>query len=137
MLNKPYLEPLVIFFDKFSDEKDTDGIILSHFYLLIGNLWPILQNYNVYGSMAVNSHTLNYKRNFIGLVLISVCDSLASVVGKLYGRGKIVGNKTLAGFQAYFLSGVIFYAFFIPPTSLKLVEFIMCLFSALVELLSL
>jgi dolichol kinase len=133
--NSPLVQ-ISIFFDRFKDEKDSDELILSHFYLLVGNLWPILQNYNIYGTQAMQTHTVPYKRNFIGLVFISVCDSMASICGKLYGKRKVVGNKTIAGFQAYFLSGLIMFAFFIPPTSLKTVEFSTCLMTGLVELLS-
>lgn len=115
LLKDRYLWPLVNFFEAFKDEKDQDGLIMSHFYLLIGTLWPILQNYDIYTAHGIHTDSPEFKRNFIGIILICISDSMAAIVGKKFGKVKIYAGKSLAGSQAFFLSGVIMFAFFVPP----------------------
>ena len=115
ILNVRYLQPFVNFFETFKDEKDQDGLIMSHFYLLIGTLWPILQNYDVYTFHGIHRDSPEFKRNFIGLILICISDSMAAIIGKKFGKVKVYGGKSLAGSQTFFLSGVIMFAFFVPP----------------------
>ena len=54
----------------------------------------------------------DHKTAIMALTILAVCDSVASLVGEKYGHIKI-GNKTLEGSLAFFISGMVIICLFI------------------------
>lgn len=75
----------------FQDEKDLKGPLnLSYIFLLVGVSIPLLYGIAVDDVISI--------RSFIGLVTLGLGDSLASIVGKAYGKTKWKdGTRTLEG----------------------------------------
>lgn len=124
------------FFEIFKDEKDADGLIASHIYLLVGCLYPIIDNYWIYATFGMKKKSEFFFRNLIGLIFVGVSDSMAAIFGKRFGRIKIHGNKTLTGFLAYFTSSILTFWIFgnLPLLNPKII--LLSLFAGLLELLS-
>ncbi|GAA5891239.1 hypothetical protein JCM6882_004632 [Rhodosporidiobolus microsporus] len=95
----PIGAPLHIFFTEFVDNKDSGPVILSHFYLLTGCA----------GGLWLEGSGIN---RFTGVLVLGIGDSLASIVGKLFGRTRWPGtSKTVEGTLAFIVS-VVFSAWF-------------------------
>ncbi|BGP14302.1 dolichol kinase [Rhodosporidiobolus nylandii] len=96
----PIGAPLHIFFSEFVDQKDAGPVILSHFYLLTGCA----------GGLWLEGSGIN---RFTGVLVLGVGDSMASIVGKLFGRTRWPGTpKTVEGTGAFILSVVLCAWFF-------------------------
>lgn len=88
----PIGAPLHIFFTEFVDSKDSGPVILSHFYLLTGCA----------GGLWLEGRQIN---RFTGVLVLGIGDSLASIIGKLWGRKRWPGtNKTVEGTIAFITS---------------------------------
>ncbi|KAF8301039.1 hypothetical protein DL93DRAFT_2102769 [Clavulina sp. PMI_390] len=91
----PFGAAVHIFLSEFLDEKDKGSVILSHFYLLLGcagMLW-----------LESSSRLLD----LTGVLVLGVGDSLASIVGKRYGKHKWFElNKSVEGSVAFVFSVV-------------------------------
>ncbi|GAA5975779.1 hypothetical protein JCM10908_005278 [Rhodotorula pacifica] len=88
----PIGAPLHIFFTEFVDSKDSGPVILSHFYLLTGCA----------GGLWLEGRQIN---RFTGVLVLGIGDSLASIIGKLWGRTRWPGtNKTVEGTVAFITS---------------------------------
>ncbi|GAA5821323.1 hypothetical protein JCM10212_006779 [Sporobolomyces blumeae] len=84
--------PLHIFFTEFIDSKDSGPVILSHFYLLTGCA----------GGLWLEGKGIN---RFTGVLVLGIGDSLASIIGKLFGRTRWPGtSKTVEGTAAFIVS---------------------------------
>ncbi|GAA5976645.1 hypothetical protein JCM11641_005650 [Rhodosporidiobolus odoratus] len=96
----PFGAPLHIFFSEFIDSKDAGPVILSHFYLLTGCA----------GGLWLEGSGIN---RFTGVLVLGVGDSMASIVGKLFGRTRWPYTpKTIEGTAAFIFSVVICAWFF-------------------------
>ena len=129
----PLLTTLGNVFEIFRDEKDSDGLIASHIYLLIGCLWPIVENYSHYPVVGMRPYDKKYFRNLIGLIFIGVSDSMAAIIGKRFGRIRLVSKKSLEGSIAYLVSGLIAFSV-LRGEIFTFEQFFMCLLSAVLEL---
>ncbi|MBS3060404.1 MAG: hypothetical protein J4432_02750 [DPANN group archaeon] len=67
---------------------------------------------------------------FIAMIILAIGDSFSTIFGKIYGKHKIHGKKTLEGFLAGFFGSFIAVSFIITP----IVAFITCFAAALIEL---
>lgn len=85
---------------KFQDFKDLKGPLnLLYIYLIIGISIPIL----------LDTGSINLKQ-FIGVISLGLCDSIASIVGKKWGQFKYKGsNKTVEGSIGFFISSFVGY----------------------------
>lgn len=76
----------------FVDHRDTCGpLVISHIYLLTGIAWPIF----IAGDSLACSRA--------GLICLGLGDTLASQIGKRYGRLRLFGHKSLEGTIGFFL----------------------------------
>ena len=85
---------------RFTDERDSDHLIATHIYLLIGCAFPFLMN---------DSFPLS------GLIILGVGDSFAAIIGKSLGRHKITlwpCNKTYEGLLACIVSTLVCTSYF-------------------------
>ncbi|GAA5882008.1 hypothetical protein JCM3774_003239 [Rhodotorula dairenensis] len=88
----PIGAPLHIFFTEFVNSKDSGPVILSHFYLLTGCA----------GGLWLEGRQIN---RFTGVLVLGIGDSLASIIGKLWGRKRWPGtSKTVEGTIAFITS---------------------------------
>ncbi|AGO10503.1 AaceriABR051Cp [[Ashbya] aceris (nom. inval.)] len=76
----------------FTDFRDEQGpIIVSYLYLILGVSFPLLIN-----------------RSLVGVISLGVGDSLASIVGRRYGKLRWPGtNKTVEGTLAFIVASVV------------------------------
>ncbi|PWY97128.1 hypothetical protein BCV70DRAFT_81287 [Testicularia cyperi] len=89
----PFGAALHVFMSEFLDHKDSGPVILSHFYLLTGCAGPLW--------LEGNSRIMHQT----GVLVLGVGDSLASVIGRRYGRLYWAGSsKTVEGSLAFFTS---------------------------------
>lgn len=89
----PFGAALHIFMSEFLDHKDSGPVILSHFYLLTGCAGPLWME----GHSRIMQQT--------GVLVLGIGDSLASVVGRRYGRFYWPGSsKTVEGTAAFVTS---------------------------------
>ncbi len=63
--------------------------------------------------------------------ILMISDTLAAIIGLLFGKHELVGNKTLEGTLAFFISSLAIVLIF--ETSIY-VAFIACIFTTIVEL---
>ncbi|GAC98366.1 tRNA dihydrouridine synthase [Pseudozyma hubeiensis SY62] len=90
----PFGAALHVFISEFLDHKDSGPVILSHFYLLTGCAGPLW----------LEGHSRILQQT--GVLVLGVGDSLASVVGRRYGRTYWPGgsSKTVEGTVAFITS---------------------------------
>lgn len=90
----PFGAVLHVFMSEFLDHKDSGPVILSHFYLLTGCAGPLW----------LEGHSRIVQQT--GVLVLGVGDSLASVVGRRYGRTYWPGgsSKTVEGSLAFVTS---------------------------------
>lgn len=89
----------------FQDEKDTKGPLnLSYIFLLVGTSIPLAYSIVVGDAVSI--------RSYFGLVTLGLGDSLASIVGKKFGKVKWrSGTRTLEGTLTYIAATFGSYAF--------------------------
>lgn len=79
----------------FVDHRDTCGpLVISHIYLITGIAWPV---FIAGGSVACSR---------AGLICLGLGDTLASQIGKRYGRLRLFGHKSLEGTIGFFLAAL-------------------------------
>ena len=90
----PFGAALHVFMSEFLDHKDSGPVILSHFYLLTGCAGPLW----------LEGHSRILQQT--GVLVLGIGDSLASVVGRRYGRLYWPGgsSKTVEGTLAFVTS---------------------------------
>ncbi|CAN7010253.1 unnamed protein product [Brassica oleracea var. botrytis] len=90
---QPLGEPLHHFMNAFTDHRDSEFLIVSHFSLLLGCALPIWM------SSGFNDRALS---PFAGILSLGIGDTLASMVGHKYGvlRWSKTGKKTVEGTAA-------------------------------------
>uniref|UniRef100_V5GRV4 dolichol kinase n=2 Tax=Kalmanozyma brasiliensis (strain GHG001) TaxID=1365824 RepID=V5GRV4_KALBG len=90
----PFGAALHVFMSEFLDHKDSGPVILSHFYLLTGCAGPLW----------LEDHSRILQQT--GVLVLGVGDSLASIVGRRYGRTYWPGgsSKTVEGTVAFVTS---------------------------------
>ncbi|CBQ69732.1 conserved hypothetical protein [Sporisorium reilianum SRZ2] len=89
----PFGAALHVFMSEFLDHKDSGPVILSHFYLLTGCAGPLW----------LEGHSRILQQT--GVLVLGIGDSLASVVGRRYGRLYWPGSsKTVEGTAAFVTS---------------------------------
>ena len=83
------------FFSRFIDERDSNGVIATHIYLLIGIGFPVL----------VSIITEDSGLSIAGIVSLGIGDSFASLIGYYFGKIKIPHRKkTVEGTLACWIS---------------------------------
>ncbi|CAA7030975.1 unnamed protein product [Microthlaspi erraticum] len=89
----PLGEPLHQFMNAFTDHRDSELLIVSHFSLLLGCALPIWM------SSGFNDRALS---PFAGILSLGIGDTMASMVGHKYGvlRWSKTGKKTVEGTAA-------------------------------------
>ncbi|XP_010425937.1 PREDICTED: dolichol kinase EVAN [Camelina sativa] len=89
----PLGEPLHQFMNAFTDHRDSEHLIVSHFSLLLGCALPIWM------SSGFNDRALS---PFAGILSLGIGDTMASMVGHKYGvlRWSKTGKKTVEGTAA-------------------------------------
>ncbi|KAJ0240229.1 hypothetical protein HA466_0228850 [Hirschfeldia incana] len=89
----PLGDPLHHFMNAFTDHRDSDLLIVSHFSLLLGCALPIWM------SSGFNDRALS---PFAGILSLGIGDTMASMVGHKYGvlRWSKTGKKTVEGTAA-------------------------------------
>ncbi|KAJ4891458.1 phosphatidate cytidylyltransferase family protein [Raphanus sativus] len=89
----PLGEPLHHFMNAFTDHRDSELLIVSHFSLLLGCALPIWM------SSGFNDRALS---PFAGILSLGIGDTMASMVGHKYGvlRWSKTGKKTVEGTAA-------------------------------------
>ncbi|WZY92620.1 hypothetical protein YC2023_064949 [Brassica napus] len=90
---RPLGEPLHHFMNAFTDHRDSELLIVSHFSLLLGCALPIWM------SSGFNDRALS---PFAGILSLGIGDTMASMVGHKYGvlRWSKTGKKTVEGTAA-------------------------------------
>ncbi|CAL9247636.1 unnamed protein product [Arabidopsis halleri] len=90
---QPLGEPLHQFMNAFTDHRDSEHLIVSHFSLLLGCALPIWM------SSGFNDRALS---PFTGILSLGIGDTMASMVGHKYGvlRCSKTGKKTVEGTAA-------------------------------------
>ncbi|RID62033.1 hypothetical protein BRARA_E01131 [Brassica rapa] len=90
---QPLGEPLHHFMNAFTDHRDSELLIVSHFSLLLGCALPIWM------SSGFNDRALS---PFAGILSLGIGDTMASMVGHKYGvlRWSKTGKKTVEGTAA-------------------------------------
>jgi dolichol kinase len=90
---QPLGEPLHQFMNAFTDHRDSEHLIVSHFSLLLGCALPIWM------SSGFNDRALS---PFAGILSLGIGDTMASMVGHKYGvlRWSKTGKKTVEGTAA-------------------------------------
>ncbi|KAL0863789.1 hypothetical protein Bca101_042907 [Brassica carinata] len=90
---QPLGEPLHQFMNAFTDHRDSELLIVSHFSLLLGCALPIWM------SSGFNDRALS---PFAGILSLGIGDTMASMVGHKYGvlRWSKTGKKTVEGTAA-------------------------------------
>ncbi|XP_009149874.1 dolichol kinase EVAN [Brassica rapa] len=90
---QPLGEPLHHFMNAFTDHRDSELLIVSHFSLLLGCALPIWM------SSGFNDRALS---PFSGILSLGIGDTMASMVGHKYGvlRWSKTGKKTVEGTAA-------------------------------------
>ncbi|MBW0478914.1 hypothetical protein O181_018629 [Austropuccinia psidii MF-1] len=97
-----------VFFNEFIDSKDSGPVILSHFYLLTAcasGVW--LDGIMKYAEVKDQTGLKGIGRieDMTGVLVLGVGDSIASIVGKKYGRMKYnQSNKTVEGSIGFVIS---------------------------------
>lgn len=77
----------------FVDHRDTRGpLVISHIYLLMGIAWPAF----------ISNGSLACAR--AGLICLGLGDTMASQIGKRFGRLRIFGDKSLEGSIGFFIA---------------------------------
>lgn len=89
----PFGQPINQFMNAFTDHRDSDLLIVSHFSLLLGCALPIWM------SSGYNDRPL---APFAGILSLGIGDTMASMVGHKYGvlRWSKTGKKTVEGTAA-------------------------------------
>lgn len=118
----------------FQDEKDLAGPLnLSYIFLLAGVGIPLAYDAAVGGSVSI--------RSYLGLATLGLGDSVASIVGKRFGKTKWRGSdKSFEGTVAYVIATLayfVFVDFFVLPEANRVTNwenvFIVALVSGIVE----
>jgi len=86
----------------FDDGKDR-VFIVTHTYLLIGCIWPAFRERERGWRFGLAPRPLE---TIIGVILVAVCDTSASIIGKSFGSIRL-GRKSLEGTLAFALSGLV------------------------------
>ncbi|CAN8268308.1 unnamed protein product [Cochlearia groenlandica] len=104
---KPLGEPLHQFMNAFTDHRDSELLIVSHFSLLLGCALPIWM------SSGFNDRALS---PFAGILSLGIGDTMASMVGHKYGvlRWSKTGKKTVEGTAAGITSVMIMCFLLVP-----------------------
>ncbi|MDB4940384.1 MAG: vte5 [Candidatus Doudnabacteria bacterium] len=71
-----------------------------------------------------------------GILVLTVSDTLAAVVGKAYGKHKLFNGKSIEGTAAFFLSTLIIFTFFIAINSIAIIPLWVGLLIALIMCLA-
>ena len=98
---EPIGDSLGNFIHQFTNERDQGRLVLSHIYLLMGTALPVwltsLVNHKYSGWIPYN-----------GLVLLGISDSLASIIGKQWGKHYWPNtSKTMEGSLAFYVSSCV------------------------------
>uniref|UniRef100_A0A7C9DL87 dolichol kinase n=1 Tax=Opuntia streptacantha TaxID=393608 RepID=A0A7C9DL87_OPUST len=103
----PFGEMIHHFMNAFTDHRDSDLLIVSHFSLLLGCALPIWM------SSGFNDRPL---APFAGILSLGIGDTMASMVGHKYGvlRWSKTGKKTIEGTAAGILSVLAACSFLLP-----------------------
>jgi len=95
----PFGKAIDAFMRSFTDKRDSGDIILTHTYLLLGCAMPLWMN------GAICFHVL---APYAGILVLGVGDSMASIIGKRYGKNRWPGTrKTFEGTSAAVVSTII------------------------------
>lgn len=103
----PFGEMIHHFMNAFTDHRDSDLLIVSHFSLLLGCALPIWM------SFGFNDRPL---APFAGILSLGIGDTMASMVGHKYGvlRWSKTGRKTIEGTAAGIMSVLAACSFLLP-----------------------
>jgi dolichol kinase len=90
---------------RFTDERDSGPLILTHMYLLLGcalPLWINLISHSGSGSISYSSSKSDFVDllvNLAGVLMLGIGDTMASLLGTRYGRHRLHAHtkKTLEG----------------------------------------
>ncbi|KAJ7569812.1 hypothetical protein O6H91_01G095600 [Diphasiastrum complanatum] len=95
------------FMKAFTDERDSDLLIVSHFSLLLGCAMPLWLNI---------SHNRRPLASFAGILSVGIGDTMASIVGLNFGSWRLTKytKKTLEGTLAGILSVIVACSLIIP-----------------------
>ncbi|KAL0228557.1 hypothetical protein RCL1_004700 [Eukaryota sp. TZLM3-RCL] len=96
-----------LIFQLIADEKDTNIMVFSHIYLVLGTLIPLLVSINF---KLPNQFFI--LMSCLGIASIGVGDSLAAIGGKLFGRHNISHNNSRT-FEGSFTFIISTFSFFI------------------------
>ncbi|KAI9208964.1 uncharacterized protein BJ171DRAFT_487981 [Polychytrium aggregatum] len=98
----PWGHAIELFLRHFIDSRDAGPAVLAHIYLLVGCAVPVWLN-----SLAMDR---KLALGLGGMLTIGVGDSMASIVGKRFGRHRWPGTKkTMEGTAAYIVSVLVVY----------------------------
>jgi dolichol kinase len=115
----PFLiDPIEKYLFQQIDERDNPNFILTHTFLLYGCFNSLLYSYS-YGFK-------DKLGKMIGLIVISIGDSFASIIGSKFGKHKIYNNKSFEGFLSGLISTFIT-IYFITPENIFYIPNIICI----------
>ncbi|RQX75360.1 dolichol kinase [Toxoplasma gondii CAST] len=97
----PFSQHLASLYNQFADDRDQNGLFLTHIYLALGITLPFV-------STPVTRGVPFSSRHLLGLSLVGMGDASAAVVGALFGKRRLPmsGSKTLAGFIGFFIGAL-------------------------------
>lgn len=104
--------------EKYLDEreKNRDGVILSHLFLLLGATIPTIMSYILVDGMEFPSHFVLFSLS--GLVFVGIGDSMAALGGRIYGKTKWPGrSKSQEGSFFCIFSYMLFYVIILMVTT--------------------
>ena len=100
---RPHVQVLNDFFLKFIDDRDSQDLIFSHIYLLLGFGFPVFFSHLFENELIA----------WAGIISLGVGDSVASLVGFYVGTVKLPNRKkTLEGTAAGFLAQCLVFNFY-------------------------
>lgn len=124
------MNEITLYYSRFLDSRDTaDGIIMSHFYLVIGCSIPLLLTELLHDHCEIskdyyqiNHHTLEVAAHF-GWITVGVGDAIGAIVGIKVGKTKWPGsNKTFEGsIAAVIVMSILSLAFMLAIFDSKLI----------------
>jgi len=72
-------------------EKNSNNLILSHLYLLLGCTISTITSYILFDGMELPPHFIMFSLS--GLLFVGIGDSMAALAGRIYGKTKWPGTK--------------------------------------------
>ncbi|ETW08996.1 hypothetical protein, variant 1 [Aphanomyces invadans] len=103
----PFGRSIALYMRMYLDHRDDGRLILSHTYLLLGCALPLWILYPTSSTTNLDESTSMASAALIsnaGVLALGIGDAMGATIGSMWGATKVVGNKSLEGSVAVFVS---------------------------------